>query len=77
MPTVQYAVTAVVVALAVAYAAYRVWLAVKKAHDPCWGCSGCELKKQMQHARCDMASRLEKRPKTCPAKEKLHENLAE
>ena len=77
MPTAQYVITAVVVVLAAAYAVYRIRLDVKRAHDPCWGCEGCELKKQMQHAWKNAAVIPKKRPKTCPEKEKLRENLAE
>ena len=48
----QTIITSVILALAVGYAAYRVRIAFKSANDPCYGCKGCTLKKQVTaHAR--------------------------
>ncbi len=47
-PTIQTILTLLLVALAVGYAAYRIYLTVKEAGNPCHGCSGCELGKALK-----------------------------
>lgn len=46
---IQYAIIAVVVALSIAYASYRLHQVIKGANDPCYGCKGCALREQMRH----------------------------
>lgn len=33
------------------YAGWRIYKAVRSAGDPCYGCNGCELKKQLRKNR--------------------------
>lgn len=40
----QLAIVIAAIAAAVAYAARRLYLTVKRACDPCQGCDGCALK---------------------------------
>ena len=46
--TVQLAITLVIVAAAVGYAARRVYTALKRAGNPCYGCPGCQLRNQLK-----------------------------
>lgn len=41
---IQYIIIFSVIALSIAYAGYRIILAIKHSSDPCYGCSGCALK---------------------------------
>ena len=47
----QTALVALAIALSVGYAAYRVWQALRKASDPCYGCEGCALREQIKTAK--------------------------
>ncbi|MBQ6378820.1 MAG: FeoB-associated Cys-rich membrane protein [Prevotella sp.] len=47
----QTAMTIIIIALAVGYAAWRGYRAFRRANDPCYGCSGCALK-EAQKAAC-------------------------
>ncbi|MBO5627078.1 MAG: FeoB-associated Cys-rich membrane protein [Prevotella sp.] len=40
----QYVIVAALLALAVGYAAWRIYRALRAAGDPCYGCEGCLLK---------------------------------
>jgi len=62
---VQALVVALILALSVGYAAYRVWQALRSASDPCYGCEGCALKESLK------ASAHEKKGKApCNGKKK-------
>ena len=41
---IQYLIVTVILAIAVGYAAWRIYRALRTANDPCYGCEGCELK---------------------------------
>ena len=41
---IQYIIVAALLALAVMYAAWRIYRALQAAGDPCYGCEGCQLK---------------------------------
>lgn len=41
---IQYLIVTVILAIAVGYAAWRIYRAFRMANDPCYGCEGCELK---------------------------------
>lgn len=50
----QLIIVIAVIALAIAYAAYRLYLSIKHAGDPCYGCDGCALKdvkKKKKHSK--------------------------
>ena len=49
----QEIVIAIILLLCVGYAAYRIYRAVKRANDPCYGCEGCALRDQMKKKTCD------------------------
>ena len=49
----QEVAIAIILLLCVGYAAYRIYLAVKRAKDPCYGCEGCALRDQMGKKSCD------------------------
>jgi hypothetical protein len=49
--TIQYIIIAIILALAIAYAAYRIYISAKRAGDPCYGCSGCAIHEQMLKKR--------------------------
>ena len=57
---IQTIIILTVVAAALGYASYRVWLAFSRAGDPCYGCKGCELREQMRRQ-----ARGKHRPPTC------------
>ena len=40
---IQYLIVTVILAIAVGYAAWRIYRALRMANDPCYGCEGCEL----------------------------------
>ena len=44
---------AIILIVCVGYAARRIYLAVKRAKDPCYGCEGCALRDQMKKKSCD------------------------
>lgn len=46
--TVQLLITLVIVAAAVGYAARRIYITLKRAGNPCYGCSGCQLRNQLK-----------------------------
>jgi len=41
---IQYLIVAILLAVAVMYAAWRIYRALRAAGDPCYGCEGCQLK---------------------------------
>lgn len=41
---IQYLIVAILLAVAVMYAAWRIYRALRAANDPCYGCEGCQLK---------------------------------
>ena len=41
---IQYLIVAILLAVAVVYAAWRIYRALRAANDPCYGCEGCQLK---------------------------------
>lgn len=47
----QYIVLSVVLALAIGYVCYRIWLSFKVANDPCGGCTGCAIHDQLKKQR--------------------------
>ncbi len=42
---IQTVIVAACIVAATAYATWRIYIAVRKHQDPCFGCKGCELKK--------------------------------
>ncbi|MBR7019349.1 MAG: FeoB-associated Cys-rich membrane protein [Prevotella sp.] len=48
---IQYVVIAIVVTVAVAYAGWRIYRALRHAADPCYGCEGCALKGAKQRPK--------------------------
>jgi hypothetical protein len=44
----QYIVLSVVLALAIGYICYRIWMSFKVANDPCGGCTGCAIHDQLK-----------------------------
>ena len=48
---VQYIILGAILVLAVAYAAWRIYRAIRHANDPCYGCEGCALKDLKQQAK--------------------------
>lgn len=54
---IQYIIVAVMLALAVGYAAWRIYRALRAAGDPCYGCEGCQLK-ELRDARRKGKSRV-------------------
>ncbi len=46
--TVQYIVIAAIIAIAIGYAAYKIYEAISNADNPCGGCKGCSMGEQ-QH----------------------------
>lgn len=47
----QTIIVAVIVIAALVYAGYRIYLNIRSAGDPCYGCPGCELHKQLMEKR--------------------------
>ncbi|MBP5425183.1 MAG: FeoB-associated Cys-rich membrane protein [Prevotella sp.] len=43
----QTLIVAACIVAATGYAAWRIYDAFRKSQDPCYGCKGCELKKQV------------------------------
>jgi hypothetical protein len=43
----QNIIIGIIIAAAIIYAGYRVFVAIRSAGDPCYGCSGCALHEQM------------------------------
>lgn len=43
----QHIIAYSIVAIAIAYASWRIYKAIKSINDPCNGCQGCEIKKQL------------------------------
>ncbi|MBP5569801.1 MAG: FeoB-associated Cys-rich membrane protein [Prevotella sp.] len=41
---IQYLIVAILLAVAVMYAVWRIYRALRAANDPCYGCEGCQLK---------------------------------
>ena len=48
---VQYIILGAVLVLAVTYAGWRIYRALRHANDPCYGCEGCALKDLKQQAK--------------------------
>jgi hypothetical protein len=44
--TVQYIITAAIIATAIGYAAYKIYETVSNANNPCGGCKGCSMGQQ-------------------------------
>ena len=44
--TVQYIVIAAIIAIAIGYAAYKIYEAISNADNPCGGCKGCSMGQQ-------------------------------
>lgn len=47
----QHLLVCLIVALAVAYASYRAWHALRNAGDPCAGCRGCAMREVARKAK--------------------------
>lgn len=43
----QEIIVYIILAIAVTYAVYKVYSSLAERNSPCYGCQGCELKKQM------------------------------
>lgn len=43
----QEIIVYIILAIAVTYAVYKVYGSLAERNSPCYGCQGCELKKQM------------------------------
>ena len=52
--SVEKIIVFAVLVVAVGYAAWRIYNALRRPEDPCSGCNGCQLKelKQRNHAMC-------------------------
>lgn len=50
---IQLLVVCVVVIGAVAYAGWRVYTAIRRENDPCYGCDGCQLKEKRKKPQKD------------------------
>lgn len=48
---VQYIIIGIIVFLAVAYSAFRIYKTMKAANNPCAGCVGCAIREQMEQRR--------------------------
>lgn len=48
----QYAIVILILAVAAAYAVWRIHKALTRGDDPCDGCPGCELKKKNKEKFC-------------------------
>ncbi len=48
---IQTVIVAACIVAATAYATWRIYIAVRKHQDPCFGCKGCELKKQIDYKK--------------------------
>ncbi len=55
---VQTSLTAILLVAAVGYAAYRIYLTIKEAGNPCRGCSGCELEKALKGKHINPAKKI-------------------
>ena len=44
--TVQYIIIAAIIAIAIGYAAYKIYEAISNADNPCGGCKGCSMGQQ-------------------------------
>jgi hypothetical protein len=61
--TVQYIIIAAIIAIAIGYAAYKIYETVSNANNPCGGCKGCSMgQRQPENGLSD-----EKKP-TCDHK---------
>lgn len=49
--TIQYIIIGIITALAIAYAAYRIYKNIMVGNDPCYGCEGCAIHEQMLKKR--------------------------
>lgn len=53
--TLQLVIVGVVLAACLGYVAHRVYVAVRRASDPCYGCPGCALhNKMVKKGKCMM-----------------------
>lgn len=48
---IQLVIVGVVLAACLAYVGYRIYVAVRRAGDRCYGCSGCALHDQLMKKR--------------------------
>ena len=44
--TAQYIIIAAIIAIAIGYAAYKIYEATSNADNPCGGCKGCSMGQQ-------------------------------
>jgi len=44
--TVQYIIIAAIIAIAIGYAAYKIYETISNANSPCGGCKGCSMGEQ-------------------------------
>jgi hypothetical protein len=44
--TAQYIIIAAIIAIAIGYAAYKIYEAISNADNPCGGCKGCSMGQQ-------------------------------
>ena len=61
--TVQYIITAAIIATAIGYAAYKIYETVSNANNPCGGCKGCSMGQQQPENNL-----LDKKKPTCDHK---------
>jgi hypothetical protein len=48
---VQTIIVTIIVTLAIAYVAYKIYMKIHSFNDPCAGCSGCEIHRQLMEKR--------------------------
>ena len=58
----QIIIALTITAIAVIYSAIRIYKAFKKAGNPCYGCTGCEIKEQMTKVKREKSSLKTKKP---------------
>ena len=49
----QGVIVAIILSVAVGYAARRIYINFRRANDPCYGCTGCALKDIKQKKKCE------------------------
>ena len=62
---IQHLIIFIVLALSLCYAGYRIYIALKSANNPCYGCKGCSIRKELEKnrkspakkSRCDIKSK--------------------
>ena len=48
---IQTIIVTFIVTLAIAYVAYKIYKRIQSSDDPCAGCSGCEIHRQLMVKR--------------------------